>query len=151
MQITIGNVAITGAVPEEQVSGFEGTPSQLVQTVQGIGAAAKTFYLRGNGSDDLTGTVARVHASAEACAYFVVQHRLQFPVQGTLTFVTSAGTFTAKNAIAVVTKYIFKGATSVHTYRIYCAWVGTGGSGGGGLGTGGPLTPPGGSLPIVAF
>jgi hypothetical protein len=124
MQLTIANVPLTGLVPEENVQGFDGVPESLLQEVAALNSASRAFVPRGNKKHTLTFSIQRVQADAETAAYFLLAHEAQFPVQGTFSYQTDAGTFYQPNAVAVVTKYTLTGATSTHTYRVVGgAWL----------------------------
>ncbi len=118
MKFTIGNVTLTGMVPEETVQDFRGAPESQVQESTTVGAASATFYLRGNKKSTLTFTIERVHGSAEEAADFCVRHEFQFPVQGLFTYHTDHGELYLPGAVAVVTRYTLLGAATTHAYQI---------------------------------
>lgn len=122
MQITIaitgGTVALTGTVPAEDVQDFQLVSESPVQTVPALGATDIAQFPRGNKKVTLTFTVQREHDSAEAAAYFVPSYEASFPVQGVLTYSTTAGTLYVASAVAVVVRATVIGATSTISYRV---------------------------------
>ncbi len=118
MELSIGNVSLTGMVPEESVQDLRGTPQSQVQESTPIGSENAVFYPRGNKKTTLTFTIERAHESAEEAADFCVRHEAQFPVQGLFTYHTDSGELYLPGAVAVVTQYSFRGATTTHAYRV---------------------------------
>ena len=123
MQITIqtsagSTVALTGAIPAEDVQDFQFVSESQVQTVPGLGAADIAQFPRGNKKVTFTFTIQRAHDSADAAAYFVPSYEAQFPAQGPLTYLTAAGTVYQASAVAVVTRATITGATSTISYRV---------------------------------
>ena len=114
MLLQIGNVPLTGTIPDESVCDFRGAPASLVQEVQGVDAASTEFIPRGNRKTTITFTINRTHASAETAADFCVRHEAQFPVQGLFTYATDLGELYLAAALVDVTQYSFKGAATVH-------------------------------------
>ena len=118
MQITIGQVALTGTVPAEDVQDFQLVSESPVQTVPALGAADIALFPRGNKKITFTFTIQREHDSAEAAAYFVPSYEAAFPVQSLLTYATAAGTLYMANAVAAVVRASVTGATSTIAYRV---------------------------------
>ena len=118
MQLTIGQVPLSRGAPEEAVQNLRGLPESSVQEIAAVGAANVAFQLRGNKKTTLTFTVERTHGSAEDAADFCVRHEAQFPLQGLFTYRTDRGELYLPGAVAVVTQYTFRGATTTHAYRV---------------------------------
>ena len=118
MQLTIGQVTLSRGTPEETAQNLRGLPESSVQEIAAVGAADVAFQLRGNKKTTLTFTVERTHPSAEDAADFCVRHEAQFPLQGLFTYRTDRGELYLPGAVAVVTQYAFRGATTTHAYRV---------------------------------
>lgn len=125
MDLQIGDLKLTGEVPEENVQDYRDVPVELVQKKQPINAASTEFIPRGNRERTITFKVSRVHENAEAAAYFLSEHERQFPVQGTFTKRTTDGEHYLNAALADVVDMTFQGATTVHSYKVLGGvWLG---------------------------
>ena len=118
MQLTIGQVTLSRGAPTETVQNLRGLPESSVQVITAVGADSVVLQLRGNKQTTLTFLVERTHGSAEEAADFCVRHEAQFPVQGLFTYRTDRGELYLPGAVAVVTQYAFRGATTTHAYRV---------------------------------
>ena len=137
MQITIGNLSLTGTIPAEQVQQFRLLSESQVQSTAALGADGIEQFLRGNKKLTISFTIQRQQTSAEEAAYFCLYHEAQFPLQGTLTYQTDSGELYLLGAVVVVTHAEFTGATTTHSYRA---------TSGGGAATSASSGPPGGIL-----
>ena len=118
MQLSIGKITLSRGAPEDAAQNLRGLPEPSVQEITAVGADSVTFQLRGNKKTTLTFLVERTHGSAEEAADFCVRHEAQFPVQGLFTYRTERGELYLPGAVAVVTQYSFRGATTSHSYRV---------------------------------
>ncbi len=118
MQLFIGKVTLARGLPEESVQGLTGVPVSQVQESTAVGADSAVFTLRGNKKTTFTFSVERVHASAEEAADFCVRHEAQFPVQDIFIYRTDSGELYLPGAVAVVTKYSCRNATTTHAYSV---------------------------------
>ena len=118
MQLSIGKVTLSRGAPDEPVQNLRGTPESPVQEIAAVGAASVVLQPRGNKKTVLTFTVERTHGSAEEAADFCVRHETQFPVQDLFTYRTDQGELYLPGAVATVTQYAFRGATTTHAYRV---------------------------------
>ena len=118
MQLSIGKVTLSRGAPEETVQNLRGVPESQLQEITAVGAASVVLQPRGNKKTTLTFTVKRTHGSAEDAADFCVRHDTAFPAQGLFIYHTDRGELYLPGAVASVSQYSFRGATTTHAYRV---------------------------------
>lgn len=118
MELVIGQLTLCRGTAGEAVQNFRGLPQSEIQESAALGAASVVLVPRGNKKTTLIFLIERTHGSAEAAADFCVRHESQFPVQGLFTYRTDSGELYLPGAVAVVTQYSFRGATTAHAYRV---------------------------------
>ena len=118
VQLSLGKVMLSRGAPGETARDLRGVPESPLQEITAVGAASMVFRPRGNKKTTLTFTVDRTHESAEDAADFCVRHETQFPVQGLFTYRTDRGELYLPGAVASVTQYSFRGASTTHAYRV---------------------------------
>lgn len=90
MKITLGNVVLAGAKPEENPKDFRLNGQRVIQIAQFLRGETSEPIARGNTTCHITFSVTRNHGSIDAAEKFVLEHDLDVPDNGVLTMEAGA-------------------------------------------------------------
>lgn len=122
MKIKINNYPLAdGAL--EGVSQFKINGQRVSQVAQFLRAAAVRVFNRGNLQTTVTFAITRAHESLMAAELFILEHDLNLPPQGLVTF-TAGGAETQEterylaDAMITVSDREYIGVTTIHHYTV---------------------------------
>jgi len=123
MKISLGNFVLADSPANIPMSNLRINGDRVIQEEALFGAAAKSFFDRGNQRTVVTFDTTRRFNSQLDAETFLLMHETQFPGQGLVTFFSgSVGqrNYTAYLVNAVVNRVAsaISGCTTRHSYRI---------------------------------